>query len=72
MQLALYELPDDYFLEFVPRIERVTIDEVSRVMRQHVDPGRLTTVVVGDLDAIEPDLRRLGLGDPVVVPHDSF
>jgi zinc protease len=72
MQLALYELPDDYFVEFVPRIERVTIDEVSRVMRQHLDPARLTTLVVGDLDAVEADLRRLGQGDPVVVPRDSF
>ena len=32
MQLALYDLPDDYFAQFVPRIERVTSDDVSRVM----------------------------------------
>ena len=72
MQLALYDLPDDYYAEFVPAIERVTIDEASRVMARHVDPDRLTTLVVGDLEAVGPDLPRLGLGDPVVVPHDSF
>ena len=72
MQLALYDLPDDYYVQFVPRIERITIDEVSRVMAEHVDPARLTTLVVGDLDAIGPDLGRLGLGEPVVVAHDSF
>ncbi len=72
MQLALYDLPDDYFEQFVPRIERVTTDEVSRVMAQHLDPARLTTLIVGDLDVIGPDLQGLGLGEPVVVGHDSF
>ena len=56
MQLALYDLPDDYFAQFVPRIERVTTDDVSRVMARHLDPARLTTLVVGDLDAIGADL----------------
>ena len=31
-QLALYDLPDDYFAEFVPRVEQVTIDDVTRVV----------------------------------------
>jgi zinc protease len=72
MQLALYDLPDDYFAEFVPRVERVTADEVSAVMARHVDPSRLTTLVVGDLDSIGADLARLDKGDPVIVSHDSF
>jgi len=72
MQLALYDLPEDYYAQFVPRIERVTIDDISRVMTRHVDPARLTTLIVGDLDAIGADIGRLGLGEPVVVGHDSF
>jgi zinc protease len=72
MQLALYDLPDDYYAQFVPKIECVTIDDVSAVMARHVDPARLTTLIVGDLDSIAADLPRLGLGEPVVVPHDSF
>jgi zinc protease len=72
MQLALYDLPDDYFAQFVPRIECVTADEISRVMERHVDPDRLTTLVVGDIDTIGEDVGHLGLGDPVVVAHDSF
>jgi hypothetical protein len=50
----------------------VTGDDVSRVMTQHLDPDRLTTLVVGDVDAIAKDLGRLGLGDPVVLPPDAF
>ncbi len=37
-QIALYDLPDDYFAEFVPRVERVTADDVTRVSAQHLDP----------------------------------
>jgi zinc protease len=72
LQLALYDLPDDYFEQFVPRIEQVTSDEVSRVMSRHLDPARLTTLVVGDVDAIGPELGRLGLGDLVVLSPDAF
>jgi len=72
MQLALYDLPDDYFAQFVPRIESVTAEETARVMHRHVDPERLTTLVVGDIDTIGEDLGQLGLGEPVVVAHDSF
>jgi zinc protease len=72
LQLALYDLPDDYFEQFVPRIERVTADDVSRVMSRHLDPARMVTLVVGDLDVIGPDLAALGLGEPVIHPPDAF
>ena len=41
-------------------------------MARHLDPARLTTLIVGDFDAIGPDLRGLGLGDPVVLSAESF
>jgi zinc protease len=71
-QLALYELPDTYFAEFVPRLEAITIAEVTRVAAKHLDPARLTTLVVGDLDMIGKDLEQLGLGNPVVLSADAF
>ena len=72
MQLALYDLPDDYYAQFVSRVEAVTRDEVSRVMTRHVDPARLTTLIVGDLDAIGHDLPRLALGDPLVLAAEEL
>jgi zinc protease len=72
MQLALYDLPDDYFAQFVPRIEAVTTLDVSRVMTRHLDPARLVTVVVGDLEAIRRDLGALSDGAPAVLSPDAI
>ena len=44
----------------------------SRVMTRHLDPARLVTLVVGDLDVIGRDLLQLGHGEPLVLPPDSF
>ena len=72
MQLALYDLPDDYFVQFVPRVERVTAEEATGVMARHTDPDRLTILIVGDLEAVGGDLAELNLGDPVVLSADTF
>ena len=50
-QLALYDLPDAYFADFVPIVERLTTDEVTSAMARHLHASRLTTVIVGDYDA---------------------
>jgi predicted Zn-dependent peptidase len=71
-QIALYDLADDYFAEFVPRLERVTIEDVTRAAATYLDPSRLTTLVVGDLETIADDLKRLNLGEAVVLPAEAF
>jgi zinc protease len=65
-QLALYGLPDTYFQEFVPKVNAVTGDDVSRVAAEYLDPARLTTLVVGDHSAIADSLSRV-MGDPLVI-----
>ena len=66
-QLALYDLPDDYFTQFVPTVERITPDEVTRAAERHLRPEELTTLIVGDLEAIRQSLDQLGLGEPHVL-----
>lgn len=68
-QLALYGLPDTYFQEFVPKVNAVTGDEVTRVAAAVLNPDRLTTLVVGDHAAVTEPLSRL-LGDPLVLSPD--
>jgi predicted Zn-dependent peptidase len=69
-QLALYDLPDSYFEEFVPRVNAVGVDEVLSVAQRYLNPDALTTLIVGDYGAIDGSLRSLGLGEPHVVPAE--
>jgi len=72
MQIKLYDLPDDYFAQYVPRMEAITPAEASAAASRHLDPSRLVTLAVGDLDAIESELPALGLGAPVVLSPATF
>jgi predicted Zn-dependent peptidase len=61
-QLALHDLPDSYFEEFVPRIEAVTLEEVAAAAQRYLDPDRMATVIVGDQERVSETLSVLGLG----------
>ena len=65
--LALHNLPDTYFEEFVPRIEAVTLDTIARVAGQYLDPSRMVTLVVGDHGRVASELTTLNLGEPMVL-----
>jgi predicted Zn-dependent peptidase len=71
-QIALYNLPDSYFTDFVPRMTSLTVDEVIRVAAAYLDPSRVTTLVVGDPDALAADLAALNLGDVTILPVETF
>jgi predicted Zn-dependent peptidase len=47
-QLALYDLPDDYFATFVPQVEQLGLDAIHDAAVRHLHPDRLVTLVVGD------------------------
>ena len=67
-QLALFGLPDSYFEEFVPKVNAVTADDVTRVAQRYLDPSRAIALVVGDRQATEQSLSALGLGELQVLP----
>jgi len=70
-QLALYHLPDTYFEEFIPKVNAVSADEVVDVARRYLDPGKLTTLIVGDHASVGESLNALGLGTPELLPSES-
>jgi zinc protease len=67
-QLALFDLPDSYFEEFVPKVDAVSADDVTRVARTYLDPGRLISLVVGDRNVTEASLASLGMSELRVLP----
>jgi len=67
-QLALFDLPDSYFEQFVPKVNAVTTADVTRVAQTYLDPGRALVLVVGDHNATEDSLARLGFAEMHVLP----
>jgi predicted Zn-dependent peptidase len=66
-QLALFDLPDDYFTTFVPRILALDEADLTRAAEKYINPSELLTVIVGDRDKVGPTLERLALGRPADV-----
>jgi zinc protease len=57
--IVLYNLPDDYFNNYIARVRSVTVQDVNRVANRYLDPSRMAILVVGDRKVIEPGLRSL-------------
>jgi predicted Zn-dependent peptidase len=61
-EVLTYRLPDDYFSNYVQKIEAVTAADVQRVARKYIDPSKLAVVVVGDVKTIEAGVKSVNLG----------
>jgi zinc protease len=70
-QLALHDLPDSYFEDFIPRVHAVGVSDVIEAAARYVEPSRAVTLIVGDLEVIAPSLAQLGLGPPLVLSADA-
>jgi predicted Zn-dependent peptidase len=67
VQLAIYDLPDDTFDVFTPRIQTLTPDDITRAAARHLHPDRAVVVAVGDCSRIRGALETAGLGESAVV-----
>jgi zinc protease len=61
-ELVIYDLPDDYFNNYVPHILAVTKEDVHRVAKKYIDPEKMAIVIAGDQKQIESGIKALNLG----------
>jgi predicted Zn-dependent peptidase len=57
--LNLHGLPDEWLTDYVKNVYAVTPEQVSAATRTHLDPNRMTLVVVGDERKIGADVSAL-------------
>lgn len=57
--LYLYNLPDNYFNTYIPRIEQTTLDDVRNAAMGNVFPDKLTVLVVGNGEIIRKQLAEI-------------
>ena len=67
VDLAVYDLPDDYLDRYRARVAEVTADEVARVARAYLRPDEMLVLVVGDAAAVRGPLEALEIGPISVV-----
>ena len=48
--IGFYDLPLDYLDRFNERVEAVTVEQIADAFRRRIDPQRLVTVQVGQID----------------------
>jgi zinc protease len=61
-ELIVYRLPENYFEQYVSKIQAVTPAAVQKAAATYVQPGKFLVVVVGDAKTIEAPVRALKLG----------
>jgi predicted Zn-dependent peptidase len=66
--LAIYGLPDDYWLTYRTNLEAVTVDQVQAAAAELVRPDEALILLTGDAAAIRDELGTSGLGALEVVP----
>jgi predicted Zn-dependent peptidase len=70
-ELVIYDLPESFFSDYVPKIQAITASDVERAAKQYLRTDSFAVVVVGDLSRIEKPIRDAKLGPIRVVTLDE-
>ncbi|MFW5943899.1 MAG: M16 family metallopeptidase, partial [Bacteroidota bacterium] len=60
-----YDLPDDYYANYLKKVEEVTAGEVRQVANKYILPDESIIVVVGDKSKISDKLKRFSASNEV-------
>ena len=67
INLARYNLPEDFYSTYLERLDNLTIEEVNAAAKKYLKPHHLNIIIVGDKDKISDKLRDLLEIKPIVV-----
>ncbi|HEY7790568.1 MAG TPA: pitrilysin family protein [Vicinamibacterales bacterium] len=70
--LAIFNLPMDFYEHYQERIEQVTPAQVEEAAHKYIQPGHFIVVVVGDRQKIEAGIEALKLGPITQVSADQI
>ncbi len=71
VDLAKYDLSDDYFQTYGERVKKLTLDDVKKLSKEIVHPEQLQWFVVGDKDKVLEGLKGLNFDDIVMIDADG-
>jgi len=65
--ISRYDLPQDYIKQEEEFVRSLTAEKHRELVNNYIDPSRMYYVIAGDAKTQVPELKKLGLGDPVMV-----
>jgi zinc protease len=66
--VEIFRLPSSYFDDYRAQVRAVTVADVQRVARAHLDPSAMQVIVVAPAAEVVAPLEALGLGPVAVRP----
>ncbi len=66
-EISQYDLPNDYIKKQEEFVRNLTADDHTALVNKYIDPSKMYYVIAGDASTQVPELKKLGLGDPVMV-----
>lgn len=69
--LVIYNLPENYFDEYLSRIKNISIKDVRAVSEKYLNPEKMSIVVVGDYELIKNSLEDLNFGKVQLLDPDG-
>lgn len=70
--LVVYNLPETFFNEYVPKIQAVTAADLQRTANRFLQSNAFVVVVAGDLAKIEQPIRAANFGVVTVIKADDL
>jgi zinc protease len=70
-EMVLYNLPENYFNEYISKVMAVKKEDVRRVAKKYIDTENLAIIIVGDKGKVEKGLKETKVGKIVnLIPSD--
>jgi predicted Zn-dependent peptidase len=69
--VVLYNLPEDYYNNYLQNIDKVTLADVNAVAKKYLNSDKMAMVVVGDLTKIRGGIEKMNFGDVIQCDADG-
>ena len=70
VSIPIYNLDTNYYAEFIKKIQRVSLEDVHRVVQQHIVPNGLKIIIAGNKTDILSKISEIGL--PIInITHNG-
>jgi zinc protease len=72
LNVVFYDLSPDELRTYRQRANAISTDDIQRVARAYLDPGRLAIVLVGNAAAFKDQLKKAGFGKYELIKLDEL